>query len=78
MWLLGGLWHMLIMGSYYAENSAAIAYPEPRMPFIILGYVILGVLMAYIYPKGYAGAGASSFWSMSCGTWWSKALAVSR
>ena len=57
MWLVGGLWHALIMEDFYAANSAATGYGEPRMLFIILGYAILGVLMAYIYPKGYAGGG---------------------
>ena len=57
MWLLGGAWHMWIMGGYYADNSVAEALAEPRMQFIILGYVILALLMSYIYPKGYSGGG---------------------
>ena len=57
MWLLGGGWHMLIMSEYYAGNSVAEPLAEPRMPFIIIGYVILALLMSYIYPKGYSGGG---------------------
>jgi hypothetical protein len=60
MCLLAGLWHMLIMDGFYMEHSSAIALAEPRMQFIILGYLILGLLMAYIYPKGYGGGGSVS------------------
>ena len=57
MWLLAGLWHMLLADTFYLENSAAAFLAAPRMQFIILGYLILGLLMAYVYPKGYAGGG---------------------
>ncbi len=58
MFLLGGLWHMSIMGTFYDENSVAAPLPEAKMQFIVLGYLILGLLMAYIFPKGYGGGGA--------------------
>ncbi len=58
MWLLGGAWHMMIMGTFYGKNSASVPLEEPLMHWIILGYVILGLLMAYIYPKGFAGGGS--------------------
>ncbi len=60
MWLLGGLWHMMIMDTFYSGNSASVRLEEPLMRWIILGYVILGLLMAYIYPKGFSGGGAVS------------------
>ena len=60
MFLLGGLWHMSIMSSFYAEKSVAAPLPEPKLQFIVLGYLILGVLMAYIFPKGYGGGGTVS------------------
>lgn len=59
MWLLAGLWHMAIMGSFYDQNSVATPRVEPQMQFIILGYVILGLLMAYLYAKGFSGEGGS-------------------
>ena len=56
MWLLAGLWHMLIMSAYYATATPeGVAREEPMMQFIVIGYLVLGLLMAYIYPKGYAG-----------------------
>ena len=58
MWLLGGGWHMWAMSGFYADNSVAEAIGQPRMQFIIGGYLILGLLMSYIFPKGYAGGSA--------------------
>ena len=58
MFLLGGLWHMSIMNTFYEEHSAASPLNEPKLQFIVLGYLILGFLMAYIFPKGYRGGGA--------------------
>jgi len=53
MFLLSGLWHMLIMGDFYQANGPSNAFAEPKMQFIIVGYFILAILMAYIYPLGY-------------------------
>jgi len=55
MWLLSGLWHVLIMGDFYAENAGPLAYEAPKMLFIIIGYAILTILMVYIYTQGYKG-----------------------
>ncbi|MFC2103340.1 hypothetical protein ACFLSS_02810 [Bacteroidota bacterium] len=52
MWLLSGLWHVLIMGDYYSKRQAIA---EPNMLFIILAYAILALLMTYIFPQGYKG-----------------------
>lgn len=46
MILLGGLWHMLLADSFYEANSVAALLEAPRMQFVILGYLILGLLMA--------------------------------
>ena len=54
MFLLAGLWHMLIMGNFYASHSYFPARETPMMEYIGLGYLILALLMAYIYPKGYS------------------------
>jgi hypothetical protein len=55
MWLLSGLWHVLIMGDFYSSNAGPSAYEEPKMIFIILAYAVLTLLMVYIYPQGYKG-----------------------
>ena len=56
--LLGGLWHMILMGDFYTAHMATILRPEPSIPFIGLGYLVLGMLMAYTYPLGYKGGSA--------------------
>ena len=52
---LGFLWHQVVMGSFYVEQSEAVARDEPKMLFIILSGIVLGLLMAWIYPMGYTG-----------------------
>ena len=56
--LLGYLWHMLVMGDFYTTHTAALAREEPNMLFIILGSLVLAILMAYTYPIGYKGGSA--------------------
>jgi len=55
MFVLGGLWHMLVMKSFYDRYGGDSALAEPNMLFIILGVLILAALMAYMYPQGYKG-----------------------
>jgi len=52
MWLLAGLWHEVIMASFY--NTETHATHEGTW-IIFLAYLILGLLMAYIFPLGYKG-----------------------
>jgi len=52
MLLLAGLWHMALMSDLYASD---LNRAEPNMVFIVISYLILGMLMAYIYPKGIEG-----------------------
>ena len=55
MLALWWLWHMSFMAPFYAEH---IALPRdvPLTRITVLGYVLLAMLMAYLYPKGYAGS----------------------
>ena len=52
MFLLAALWHMALMSDLYAgdQNRA-----EPMLYLIVVSYLILGLLMAYAYPKGIEG-----------------------
>lgn len=50
MWLLAGLWYWVIATKLYPPMAE-----HPRMLFIILGYLVLAILMAYLYPIGYKG-----------------------
>ena len=47
MFILSGLWYMLIMDAFYREQYNFI--------FIVLGYLVMAFLMSYIYPIGYKG-----------------------
>jgi hypothetical protein len=54
MFALAGLWHNLIMEQFYKSYKLAALGGHEPVP-ILLGYLILALLMAYIYPKGYSG-----------------------
>lgn len=58
MIILGFLWHTVILGDFYDTHLAAVARDEPKMPFVILGYLVLALLMAYMFPLGYKGGSA--------------------
>ena len=60
MLILGILWHTVIMGGFYDTHLAAVARDVPKMPFVILGYLVLALLMAYMFPLGYKGGSAVS------------------
>jgi hypothetical protein len=57
MSFLSWLWHRVILGNFYMENLSS-SLPEPNALFVLLGFLILAVLMAYIYPHGYKGGSA--------------------
>jgi len=50
MWLLAGLWHEIIMEQFYKTETDAT---HQGTGIIFLAYVILGLLMAYIFPFGF-------------------------
>jgi len=60
MFALSYLWHVVVMGNFYQEQFANTARATPEFPFIILAYLVLAILMAYIYPTGYKGGTAVS------------------
>ena len=53
--VIGLAWHLLLFMDYYTEAMADVGRPEPLIPVAILGEVLRGVLLAYIYPFGYQG-----------------------
>ena len=55
MFVLGFLWHQIIMGDFYDNQMSQVLRVELRIPFVILGYIVLAFLMAYVYPMGYQG-----------------------
>ena len=52
--LLSGLWHVVLMGEYY-ESVTVGGREAPLMWAVGLGYLVVGIIMAYMYPKGYEG-----------------------
>lgn len=53
--LLSGLWHVLLMADFYETNAAGAMREPPLFWSIALGYVVVGLIMSYMYPKGYEG-----------------------
>ena len=55
MFILSGLWYMLIMDAFYREQVGALMREQYNFIFIALGYLVMAFLMSYIYPIGYKG-----------------------
>jgi len=55
MFILSGLWYMLIMDAFYREQVGALMREQYNFIFIVLGYLVMAFLMSYIYPIGYKG-----------------------
>ncbi len=55
MFILSGLWYMLIMDAFYREQVGALMREQYNFIFIVLGYIVMAFLMSYIYPIGYKG-----------------------
>ena len=53
--LLSGLWHVLLMADFYESNAFGAMREPPLFWAIGLGYLVVGLIMAYMYPKGYEG-----------------------
>ena len=55
MFLLSGLWYMVIMAGFYQTHGEAVNREQLDFLFIVLGYLVMAFLMSYIYPIGYKG-----------------------
>ena len=53
MFILSGIWYMLIMEDFYKTNCYIPARENPMMLYIALGYLILALLMTYLYSMSY-------------------------
>ena len=58
MFILSGLWYMLIMDAFYRAQVGALMREQYCFTFIVLGYLVMAFLMSYIYPIGYKGGPA--------------------
>ncbi len=55
MFLISGLWYMVIMKGYYGEQFSEVNRQEFNMVWIAIGYLVCAFLLAVIYPIGYKG-----------------------
>jgi uncharacterized membrane protein YvlD (DUF360 family) len=51
MWVLSGLWHNLIVPTFYSETGAS----HEGIGTLLVAYLVLSLLMAYMYPLVYEG-----------------------
>ena len=63
MWILSGIWYMVVMKDFFEEAMAGVynanaILEEPNLIFIAIGYLIYALIMAYIFPIGYKGGSA--------------------
>jgi len=65
MFILSGVWYMVVMMEYYEKamagvyNASAIV-EEPDLIFIAIGYFIYALIMSYLFPIGFKGGSAVS------------------
>lgn len=52
---LGFLWHVALLGEFYAEQTAAIRLPEAAYPAILGAELVRGFVLAVMFPIGYQG-----------------------
>lgn len=55
MFAISGLWYMVAMKGYYNDQFADVNRAEFKMLWIVIGYLVWALLMAYVYPIGYKG-----------------------
>lgn len=52
MWVFSGIWHNLILANFYASETGA---SHDGIGVLLIAYLVLALIMAYIYPLGYKG-----------------------
>ena len=60
MFLISGLWYLIIMKGYYNEQFPEVFRQESKMIWIAIGYLVGAFLLALIYPIGYKGGAPMS------------------
>ena len=56
--LLGGLWHKVLLGSFYNTHFKLLAGVD--MVLVMIGFFLTGFLLSAIYPVGYKGGSPAS------------------
>jgi len=65
MFILSGIWYMVVMAEYYERvmkgvYNANARLDEPNLVYIAIGYLFYAFIMAYMFPIGYKGGSAVS------------------
>ena len=55
MFVLGVLWHTVLMAEHYESILPSVARAEPNLVRVGLGYLITALVMAGVFPIGYKG-----------------------
>jgi len=60
MFVLGGIWHNIVMMDYNMAAYADVTLSEDEfsLALIAVGYLILSFMMSYMYPIGFGGGSA--------------------
>ena len=60
MFVLGGIWHNIVMMDYNMAAYADVILSEEEfsLALIAFGYLILSFMMSYMYPIGFGGGSA--------------------
>ncbi len=71
MFLLSMLWYGVIVSGYNAQQFANILRSPQNfsMLLIIIGYLILTLILATLYPRGYSGSGGPVIQGLRFGLW---------
>jgi hypothetical protein len=51
MALIAGFWHMILWGDFYKKYVPEGAPEEPSIGIILIGFILLGFFMTYLYSK---------------------------
>ena len=52
MWIIAGVWHEIVMVNFYTSEAHS---KHEGLGIILLAYMLLGALMAYLYPLSTKG-----------------------
>ena len=71
---LSFIWHVLLMSDFYDSAAGGTMRDPPLFWSVILGYAVVAIIMAHMYPKGYEGGSALTeglkFGAMIGLLWW--------
>jgi len=52
MWVISGLWHNLILATFYVSETEAT---HEGIGILLIAYIVIALIMAYLYPRFFQG-----------------------